>query len=104
MKSSKKHSKPAQQTPQYRIETVTRNDLPGITEWLLPTNISQTRISGNTQASNACTIIASLCCRSFLKGELKTPLDAELGNAINKFKQTIMTRNMLYSGLWLPHN
>ena len=91
VKSGKKQSKTAPQTPQDKIEAVTRNDLPGITEWLLPTNICQTRISGKTLASNACTIIAALCCRSFLRGELKIPSDVELGNAINKFKQIIMT-------------
>jgi hypothetical protein len=101
---SKMCSKPVRQTPQKRIEVVTRNDLPGITEWLLPTNICQTRICGRTLASNACTIIAALCCRSFLKRELEIPLDAELGNAINKFKQLIMTGNMLYGGLRLPCN
>ncbi len=104
VKPSKKCSKPVQHTPQHRIEAVTRNDLAGITEWLLPTNICQTRISGKILASNACTIIAALCCRSFLNGELKIPSDAELGNAIDKFKQIIMTGNMLYRGLRLPYN
>ena len=41
---------------------------------------------------------------AFLKRELEIPLDAELGNAINKFKQLIMTGNMLYGGLRLPCN
>ena len=34
-------------------------NIDGITEWLLPSNICQTRVNGRPMASNACTIIVS---------------------------------------------
>lgn len=100
--STNEHLKSAAQTYQYKFETATRNDLPGITEWLLPTNISQTRIFGKPQASNACTIISTLVCRSFLKGQLHIPSTASLEDTIHKYKQIIMTGNVLYKGIHLP--
>jgi hypothetical protein len=42
--------------------------------------------------------------RGFLKRELEIPVDRELGNVINKFKQLVMTGNMPHGGLRLPCN
>ena len=101
---SKKTSKLVPPQTQNRIEIVTRTDHQGVKEWLLPTNICQTRIHGKTLASNVCTIIATLCCRSFLNEKLLIPSDGELEKIINKFKQIILTGNILHSGLCLPSN
>ena len=102
IQTSKKISNLA--SPQTQNRTVTQTDHQAVTEWLLPTNICQTQIYGKTQASNACTIIATLCCRSFLNEKLMIPSDGELENIINKFKQIILTGNMLYDGLSVPCN
>lgn len=39
------------------FETVTTTDLPGLTEWLLPSNICQTHIYEKQLTSNACTVL-----------------------------------------------
>ena len=88
----------------YTVPPITKTEFPGVTEWLLPPEISQTRVTGRLRPSNACTIIASLCCRNFLMGNLKIPSNFnEPGTLpVNTFKQIIMTGNMLYSCFHLP--
>ena len=65
------------------FEAVTRTERPGITEWLLPSNICQTRIYLKTKASNACTIIATLCCRNVFNGRIVYPIKYGRSNKNN---------------------
>ena len=75
----------------------------GTTEWLLPSNICQTKINGKPMASNACTIIASLWCRKFLLNKVSLPLvEGGIDEFVDSYKQTIFTGNELYGQLHLP--
>lgn len=69
----------------------------------MPSSICQTRIFCSSTASNACTIISTLCGRAFLSCTLTLPSNAdELSNVVNKYKQIIQTGNILYNHLHLP--
>ena len=55
-------------------------------------------------ASNACTIIASLWCRTFLMKNVTISAcqHGEFDGITNSYKQSILTGNMLYNSLNLP--
>ena len=55
-------------------------------------------------ASNACTIIASLWCRKFLKKNITISgcKHGRFDDVTNSYKQTIQTGNMLYNSFNLP--
>ena len=77
----------------------------GIIKWLFPLSICQTQVGGRAMASNACTIIASLWCRKFLLKTLAIPSnESDIRAMTNSYKQTILTGNLLYQGLNLPHD
>jgi predicted nicotinamide N-methyase len=86
----------------HKIAAVVRNDYGSITEYILPSAICQTRVFGVATASNACTIISTLCARAFLSSTLSPPFSAdELTSTVNRYEQIIQTGNMLYGQLHL---
>ena len=76
----------------------------GFSTRFLPWDICQTNITGRPMASNACTIIASLWCRKFLKKNITISACqyGEFDDIANSYKQTILTGNMLYNSFNLP--
>jgi len=83
--------------------TVTRNDFPRVTEWLLPPHVCQSEIFGRPIGSNACTIISVLCSSNFLSGTLKIPTTLQqLVNTIGTFGQNMKTGNNMYTTLNIP--
>ncbi|KXJ08332.1 hypothetical protein AC249_AIPGENE28332 [Exaiptasia diaphana] len=83
--------------------TVRKNNYPGVTEWLLPKNISKSEISGSGIGSNSCTVISVLCTNDFLSGTLKIPSTLpELVNSITTFAQNIKTGNTMYERINIP--
>lgn len=86
-----------------KMATVVRNDQGSITVYTLPSAICQTRVFGVATASNACTVISTLCVRAFLSSTLTPPFSSsDLTNAVNKYEQVIQTGNILYRQLHLP--
>ena len=54
-------------------------------------------------ASNACTIISTLCARAFFSGTLIPPFSSdEHTSSVNRYEQIIQTGNILYRQLHLP--
>ncbi|CAB3998876.1 Hypothetical predicted protein [Paramuricea clavata] len=79
------------------------SNVSGFTEWLLPSNVCQTNITGTPMASNACTIIASLWCWRFLLNKFDiSSCKPGIFDDIMSYQQTIFTGNVLYNSLNLP--
>ena len=76
----------------------------GFSTRFLPRDTCQTNITGRPMASNACTIIASLWYRKFLKKNITISACqyGEFDDIANSYKQTILTGNMLYNSFNLP--
>ena len=76
----------------------------GFSTRLLPWDICQINITGRPKPSNACTIIASLWCRKFLKKNISISgcTHGRFDDVTSSYKQTIQTGNMLYNNFNLP--
>ena len=102
-KTMSKAQSNASNNGQNNMATIVRTDQGSITIYTLPPAICQTRVFGVTTASNACTIISTLCVRAFLLSTLTVPFSSdELTNAVNKYEKIIQTGNILYQQLHLP--
>ncbi len=75
--------------------TVLRNIYPGVVEWILPNNISQSQILGSFHGSNACTIISVLGAIKLASGMIFLVNQEQLSEAIRNFIQSMRTGNSL---------
>ena len=88
---------PKQSLPSKQI-TLYKKDHKATTEWLLPQQISQTKILGPWFGSNACTIIATLFAAKLKSKTLQIPLDVTgIQNTVNIFIQAMKEGNNLYN-------
>jgi hypothetical protein len=73
------------------------NTYRGVTEWLLPSNISQSTLSGQISGSNACTVISILRAIQASNNNLAFPSSfTDLPEIITTFSNTMKEGNTLY--------
>ena len=84
-------------------EEVTENQYPNVTEWVLPSQISQSNMFGRYLGSNACTVIAVLSGLHFLEGTLTVPTQrSDLNQILPVYGQLIHEGNQIYDSLNMP--
>ena len=79
-----------------RSVTLIRYDYPGVIEWILPYNLSQSQILGQFLGSNACTIISVLGAIKLARGMIFPSTINELSTCVTNFACTMEEGNFLY--------
>jgi hypothetical protein len=79
------------------LSVAVENTYPGVTEWLLPSNISQSTSFGQISGSNACTVISVLGATQASNNNLAFPSSfTDLPEIITTFSNTMNDGNTLY--------